>query len=69
MLDWRIEIDHDWSLKPGWFGRGLKQLLPAETWSDADRLRGLLGYWGMLIGPAIGVAIAGLRPVSRPSPR
>jgi hypothetical protein len=44
-------------------------MLPAEMWSDADRLRGLLGYWGMLIGPAIGVAIAGLKPVSPPSPR
>jgi aminoglycoside 6-adenylyltransferase len=36
MLDWRIEIDHDWSLKPGWFGRGLKQLLPAQTWSELE---------------------------------
>jgi aminoglycoside 6-adenylyltransferase len=36
MLDWRIEIDHDWSLKPGWYGRGLKQLLPPKTWSELE---------------------------------
>ena len=36
MLDWRIEIDHEWSLKPGWYGRGLKQLLPEKTWSELE---------------------------------
>ncbi|MBA2569284.1 MAG: aminoglycoside 6-adenylyltransferase [Actinobacteria bacterium] len=36
LLEWRIEIDHDWSLKPGWFGRGLKRLLPADTWSELE---------------------------------
>ncbi|HEY6541276.1 MAG TPA: aminoglycoside 6-adenylyltransferase [Ktedonobacteraceae bacterium] len=34
MLEWRIEIDHHWSLKPGVYGRGLEQLLPANTWSE-----------------------------------
>ena len=33
MLEWRIEIDHNWSLKPGIYGRGLKQLLPPDIWS------------------------------------
>jgi aminoglycoside 6-adenylyltransferase len=33
MLEWRIEIDHHWSLKPGIYGRGLKQLLPPDIWS------------------------------------
>ncbi|SRR5216683_1887624 len=33
MLEWRIEIDHNWSVKPGIYGRGLKQLLPADIWS------------------------------------
>jgi aminoglycoside 6-adenylyltransferase len=36
MLEWRIEIDHDWSVKPGVLGRGLKQLLPADTWSELE---------------------------------
>ena len=33
MLEWRIEIDHHWSVKPGIYGRGLKQLLPPDIWS------------------------------------
>src|SRR5579863_1522780 len=33
MLEWLIEIDHNWSVKPGVYGRGLKQLLPAHIWS------------------------------------
>ena len=34
MLEWRIEIDHNWSVKPGVYGRGLKQLLPPDLWSE-----------------------------------
>ena len=34
MLEWRIEIDHNWSIKPGIHGRGLKQLLPPKIWSE-----------------------------------
>jgi aminoglycoside 6-adenylyltransferase len=34
MLEWRIEIDHGWSLKPGAYGRGLESRLPAELWSE-----------------------------------
>jgi aminoglycoside 6-adenylyltransferase len=36
VLEWRIEIDHDWGVKPGVFGRGLRQLLPAGTWSELE---------------------------------
>ena len=31
MLEWRMEIDHDWSVKPGAYGRGLKRHLTPET--------------------------------------
>lgn len=31
MLEWRMEIDHDWSVKPGAYGRGLKRHLAPET--------------------------------------
>jgi aminoglycoside 6-adenylyltransferase len=31
MLEWRIEIDHNWSIRPGVLGRGLERLLPADT--------------------------------------
>jgi aminoglycoside 6-adenylyltransferase len=30
MLEWRIELDHDWSLRPGAYGRGLERNLPPE---------------------------------------
>lgn len=33
LLEWRIEIDHNWSLKPGATGRGLKKLLDPATWA------------------------------------
>ena len=31
MIEWRMEIDHDWSVKPGAYGRGLKRHLTPET--------------------------------------
>jgi aminoglycoside 6-adenylyltransferase len=34
LLEWRIELDHDWSIKPGAYGRGLERLLPREVWRD-----------------------------------
>lgn len=30
MLEWRIEIDHGWSLRPGVHGRGIEARLPAD---------------------------------------
>jgi aminoglycoside 6-adenylyltransferase len=36
MLEWQIEIDHAWSVKPGPYGRGLKRWLPPEVWSDLE---------------------------------
>jgi aminoglycoside 6-adenylyltransferase len=33
MLEWRVEVVHDWSLPAGLLGRGLKRRLPPETWS------------------------------------
>jgi aminoglycoside 6-adenylyltransferase len=33
LLQWRVECDHDWSLKAGNLGRGLKSQLPPEIWS------------------------------------
>jgi aminoglycoside 6-adenylyltransferase len=34
MLEWRIAIEHGWSVRPGVFGRGLKRRLPADLWAD-----------------------------------
>jgi aminoglycoside 6-adenylyltransferase len=36
MLEWLIEIDHDWSLKPGAYGRYLKNYLPPHIWADFE---------------------------------
>src|SRR5205807_6044741 len=34
LLEWRIELDHNWSLKPGSLGRELKKRLDPQTWAD-----------------------------------
>ena len=34
MLEWRIEQDHHWSLRPGAYGRGLERHLPDELRSE-----------------------------------
>jgi aminoglycoside 6-adenylyltransferase len=44
MLEWRFEIDHNWAVKPGVFGRHLKQLLPQDIWSELA---------GTYVGPEI----------------
>ncbi|MDP9372128.1 MAG: aminoglycoside 6-adenylyltransferase [Chloroflexota bacterium] len=36
MLEWYIEIDHDWSLKPGNLGRGLKKYLSPDLWVQVE---------------------------------
>jgi aminoglycoside 6-adenylyltransferase len=36
MLEWRMEIDHGWALKPGAYGRGLKARLRPELWSELE---------------------------------
>ena len=37
LLEWRIELDHDWSVKPGAYGRGLERLLPEDVWAELAR--------------------------------
>ena len=36
MIEWRIEVEHNWSLKPGAYGKGLKKLLEPNTWSALE---------------------------------
>lgn len=38
LLEWRVELDHDWGLRPGALGRGLERLLPAELWDELATL-------------------------------
>lgn len=37
LLEWHVEIQHDWSIRPGVLGKGLKRLLDAETWTELER--------------------------------
>ena len=37
LLEWRLEIDRDWSLRPGAYGRGLEELVPPDTWAELRR--------------------------------
>lgn len=36
MLEWRMEIDHGWSLKTGVLGKGLKKRLPPRFWAELE---------------------------------
>jgi aminoglycoside 6-adenylyltransferase len=36
MLDWRMECDHQWSVPTGFLGRGLKEALPPDIWSQVE---------------------------------
>ncbi len=36
MLEWRMELDHNWSVKTGVLGKGLKKRLPSELWSQLE---------------------------------
>jgi aminoglycoside 6-adenylyltransferase len=36
MLEWRMELDHDWSVPTGALGKGLKKRLPPEIWSQLE---------------------------------
>ena len=36
MLEWRAELDHNWSMPVGALGKGLKKHLPPEIWSQLE---------------------------------
>ncbi len=37
VLEWLVELEHDWSQPVGALGKGLKRQLPAELWSDLEQ--------------------------------
>ena len=37
MLEWHIGIAHDWSLKPGAYGKGLKKRVEPTLWAELER--------------------------------
>jgi aminoglycoside 6-adenylyltransferase len=36
MLEWHGEIEHEWSVKPGPYGRGLKKWLRPDLWAELE---------------------------------
>jgi aminoglycoside 6-adenylyltransferase len=36
MLEWRMEIDHGWSLKTGAYGKGLKKHISPKVWAKLE---------------------------------
>ena len=51
MLEWRFEIDHHWSVKPGDYGKGLKKRLDREIWTELENTyvgAGLAENWEAL---------------------
>ncbi|MBN2046726.1 MAG: aminoglycoside 6-adenylyltransferase [Anaerolineaceae bacterium] len=36
MLEWHIELNHNWAIKPGPYGRGLKKWLRSDLWADLE---------------------------------
>lgn len=36
MLEWRMEIDHDWSVSTGNLGKGIKKRLPPDLWAELE---------------------------------
>ena len=36
LLEWRLEIDHNWSVPVGSLGKGLRKQLPPELWSQLE---------------------------------
>ena len=37
LLEWRMEIDHDWSVTAGFLGKGLKSRLPPDIWAQVEQ--------------------------------
>ncbi len=36
MLVWHVELEHDWKVKPGLYGRGLKKWLRPDLWAELE---------------------------------
>jgi aminoglycoside 6-adenylyltransferase len=37
MLEWRIEIDHHWSIKPGDYGKSLRKFVTPLVWEELEQ--------------------------------
>ncbi|MGC9335178.1 MAG: aminoglycoside 6-adenylyltransferase, partial [Anaerolineae bacterium] len=53
MLEWRLQIDYDWSVKVGAYGKGLKRHLAPSLWSELEATyvgADLAENWAALFG-------------------
>ena len=53
MLEWRVELDHDWSAPAGNLGKGLKKKMPLRIWSALEKTyvgAGISENWDALFG-------------------
>jgi len=51
MLEWQVEIDNDWAVKPGVLGKGLKKRLGPVIWAGVEETYagpGMEENWGAL---------------------
>jgi aminoglycoside 6-adenylyltransferase len=78
LLQWYAEIQHDWSVRPGVNGRGLKRILDADTWAELERTyagAGIEENWAALLPclawfgalPSLLPRVSGLTTQSRPT--
>jgi aminoglycoside 6-adenylyltransferase len=37
MLEWHLEIEHQWAARPGPYGRRMKKLLRPDLWADLEK--------------------------------
>ena len=52
MLEWRMQLAHDWSVKPGANGRGLKQHVDTDIWAALEHTyvgAGAAANWAALV--------------------
>jgi len=53
MLEWRMESRHNWQVKPGAHGKGLKKYIEPEIWAELESTyvgAGLAENWDALLG-------------------
>ena len=59
-----------WGMLTGWGAASCVALtaamIPPAMWAGDDIFRGLLGFWSLLLVPALGAVIGAVRPIVRP---
>lgn len=65
-LRWRSVF---WGLLLGYVAGSLvamtAAMMPAAEWTGDDTMRGLLGFWSLVLLPALGAMVGAVRPIPR----